>query len=383
MLLGANGMYGRFGGGRISPKKRGGREMRPRKAIKPSQLRLDAESLSLPTRLIHLQDLDWISCYQQQLRTENKSENTRRNYMCHLRSLIETTLPGELVLSQHDYDFMTVVELASRMEPLNGRIDHWSHSQAELRPTTFNTKLAAAKHLLKWIGHIWPDHIGRVKTGKRLPRVLSRSELSMVLEASRLSENAVASIVVVMLLDTGMRVSEICNLDIGDIDFADSSARVRGGKGDKDRLVLFTDRTLDRIKAWLPVRNERAAANELAFLLNTRCRRLQPRGVQRLMDDLAVEASIPKGKLTPHVLRHNFATGLLERGADLVSIQRLLGHSSIATTRNYLDISDQTLREVYHRAQATRKTIEAEAAQQQHDVEELIETTPSTSSLGI
>jgi len=383
MLLGANGMYGRFGGRRFPPKKRGGREMRSRKAIRPSQLRLDAESLSLPARLIHLQDLDWISCYQQQLRTENKSENTRRNYMCHLRSLIETTLPGELVLSQHDYDFMTILELASRIEPLNGRIDRWSHSQAELRPTTFNAKLAAAKHLLKWIGQIWPDHIGRVKTGKRLPRVLSRSELSMVLEASRLSENAVASIVVVMLLDTGMRVSEICNLDIGDIDFADGSARVREGKGDKDRLVLFTDRTLNRIKAWLPIRNERAAASELAFLLNTRCRRLQPRGVQRLMDDLAVEASIPKGKLTPHVLRHNFATGLLERGADLVSIQRLLGHSSIATTRNYLDISDQTLREVYHRAQATRKTIEAEAAQQQHNVEELIETTPSTSSLGI
>lgn len=357
--------------------------MRTRKAIKPSQLRLDAESLSLPNRLIHLQDLNWKDCYQQQLRTENKSENTRRNYMCHLRSLIETTLHRELVLSQQDYDSMTVLELASRMEPLNGRIDRWAHSQAELKPTSFNAKLAAAKHLLKWLGQIWPDHIGRVKTGKRLPRVLSRSELTMVLEASKLSENAVASLVVVMLLDTGMRVSEICNLDMSDIDFEDGSATVREGKGNKDRMVLFTDRTLNQIKAWLPIRNERASANNEAFLLNTRCRRLQPRGVQRLMDDLAVEASIPKGKLTPHVLRHNFATGLLERGADLVSIQRLLGHSSIATTRHYLDISDQTLREVYHRAQATRKTIEMEAAQQQREVEQLIETTPSTSSVGI
>ena len=358
-------------------------EERNRKAMRPSQLRLNNASVVLPPRLIHMQNLPWLACYMQTLKAENKSLNTQKSYASGLRALIETTLLDEHVLSEPDYQAITVYELAERMEPLNGRMDRWTHGLSELRPTTYNARLAAARHLLKWLGHRWPDHLVRARTGKRLPRTLNRREMSMVLDASAKSENPVASIVVTMMLDTGLRVSEVCNLDQNDIDLDDGSARVYGGKGDKDRLVLFTRRTLERIHAWIPIREARVRDDDFAFLLNSAGRRLQPRGVQRLMDSLAREAGLPKGKLTPHVLRHNFATGLLERGADLVTIQRLLGHSSIATTRVYLEISDQTLREVYHRAQATRETIEAAAAARTTDEDELIETSLSTSSIGI
>ena len=353
---------------------------RQRRALRPSQLRLgQEEDIGLPARLSHIQKLPWISCYQSQLKAENKSKNTQKSYASALRSLVETNLPSENVLSESDYQSLTILQLAERMEPLNGRIDLWTHSLSDLKPTTYNARLAAARHLLKWLGHRWPEHLSRARTGKRLPRTLTRRELTMVIEAAENSENPVASIVVTLMLETGLRVSEVCNLDNSDIDLHDRSARVLGGKGDKDRLVLFTQRTLDKIQSWIPVRESRIRNDDTALLLNSAGRRLQPRGVQRLMDTLAQDAGLPKGKLTPHVLRHNFATGLLERGADLVSIQKLLGHSTIATTRVYLEISDQTLREVYHRAQATRERLD----QDNSEPEEVIENTPSTSYLEI
>ena len=342
-------------------------------------MRLAEEQLSLPARLIHLRHLPWLECYQRQLQTENKSENTQKSYFYGLRPLIETVLPGEKVLSEEDYENLSIEALADRMEPMKGRLDLWAHSIAGLRPTTYNARLAAARHLIRWLGLLWPDHLQRARTGKRLPRTLTRRELTTVLETADRSENPAASLVVTMMLDTGLRVSEVCELNLEDIDFDDGSARVLGGKGDKDRLVLFTTRTVERLRSWLPIRTRLAPGEEQACFVNRHGRRLQPRGVQRMMDALGQEAGLPKGKLTPHVLRHNFATGLLERGADLVTIQRLMGHATIATTRVYLEISDQTLREVYHRAQSMRENMD-ESPIETMPVEE---TTPSVSTHGV
>ena len=315
------------------------------------QQRLYTDGPVLPPRLVTRAHLPWLACYTTQLQTEGKSVNTQKSYMVALRHLIEMPLPGENILSERERDGMSVEELLERVEPFNGRLDLWVHSLIDRSPSTVKARLAAANHLMNWLGQKWPEHLVRPKSGKKLPRTLTSRELTLVKEAASCSEDPVTNLVVTMILDTGLRVSELCELSLSDIDLHDHSAMVIDGKGGKDRLVLFTQATVARILAWLPLRDARDPKGE--HLLVTKAgTALQSRTIQRMMDRLADEAEIPRGRLTPHVLRHNFATGLLERGADLVSIQRLLGHASIATTRVYLEISDQTLREIYKRAQS-------------------------------
>ena len=312
---------------------------------------------SLPSRLQSLSELPWFDCWMQRLRTEKKSVHTIRAYTVTARTLSTTSLPGEPPLDWEQVKNISVRDFHSRVDPNRGRMDAWLNSIGELKPATVNARIAASSPLLKWVGHTVPDWIQRPNRSRSLPRTLGRNELSRVRTAATRSEDPLAQPVVTILLDTGLRVSELCSLDIDDVDAEDMSALVIGGKGEKDRTVLFTQATVNAIEAWTPIRNSRIQMcnreDELrSLLLSSRGRRMNPRSVQKLVDRLADAADIPRSRLSPHTLRHTFATGLLERGADLVTIQRLLGHASIATTRVYLEIGDQTLREIYHRAQS-------------------------------
>ena len=311
----------------------------------------------LPSRLSRLAEIPWYHCYEMQLASEKKSEHTLRSYRTGLKQFVTTVLPGELPASYDALQNMTVKDFSRWIDPNNGRLDLWVQSLSKLSPATINARLAAVTHLMNWIGHRVPDWITRPKRGRGLPKTLTRREIDRVREAAANSENPFANVVITLLLDTGMRVSELCALNRADVDLDDHSATVYEGKGSKDRLVLFTNLSVQAIESYMSVRNEIVSKHTPidehrdALILNRLGRRLTPRAIQKLMDNLADCADIPRSKLSPHTLRHNFATGLLERGADLVSIQRLLGHANIATTRVYLEISDQSLREIYHRAQ--------------------------------
>lgn len=308
---------------------------------------------TLPTRLVRLKELPLLACYQQQLNAEKKSRHTSRSYYIAARQLLTTLLPFEENLSNHDAEGMTMIESVGHLDPNNGRLDIWLQSISHLKPATINARLAAISHLLKWIGHTVPDWVVRPQKSKRLPRTLTNQELSNLLQICRQSENPLAEVIVVVLLETGLRVSELCALNFSDVDLSDLSATVWSGKGNKDRKVLFTIRSKEVIEKWMLHKKSRNSKEDEALFINSRGHRLTQRNVQKMMDKLADEAEIPRSRLSPHTLRHNFATGLLERGADIVSIQRLMGHADISTTRIYLDITDQTLREVYRRAQET------------------------------
>ena len=321
---------------------------------------------NLPQRLQRLALLPWFECWSQQLKTEKKSEHTIRSYVVAAKTFTTTPLPNEEIMSWNEIKEIQVSELFNRSNPNNGRIDSWLNTIGDLRPATINARIAAITHLLKWMGYTIPEWIQRPARSRTLPRTLGKNDLQKVRLAAIRSEDPIAFPIITMMLDTGLRCSEICNLDLDDVDLEDLSALVIGGKGEKDRTVLFTNATSDALDAWRPIRNARlkncTREKDLRSLFfSSRSRRLNPRSVQKLLDRIADASDIPRTRLSPHVLRHSFATGLLERGADLVTIQRLLGHANISTTRVYLEIGDQTLREIYHRAQSSPSIAELES----------------------
>lgn len=155
-------------------------------------------------------------------------------------------------------------------------------------------------------------------------------------------------LILTLLYSTGLRVSELIKLEIKSIDFDERTIRIRG-KGEKDRIVLFDETTLDLINDYL---DKRGVENKYLFV-NQRNNKLTSRYVQYMIKEYAEEANIER-KVTPHILRHSFATHLLKNGVDIRAIQQLLGHSNLSTTQIYTSVDMHTLKDLYDGAMVTR-----------------------------
>ncbi len=159
-----------------------------------------------------------------------------------------------------------------------------------------------------------------------------------------------------LLYSSGVRVSELVSQNLEDLDFEAEMVTVRG-KGDKERIVPVGRPALEAVNAWLPQRQQLmldrvkrgGTPEEKALFLNSRGSRLTSRSVERSVKSYGERAGIPQ-VVTPHALRHSFATHLLEMGADLRAVQELLGHSSLSTTQHYTHLTLDHLTEVYDKA---------------------------------
>jgi integrase/recombinase XerC len=189
------------------------------------------------------------------------------------------------------------------------------------------------------------------KREKHLPSVMQTSDVALLVEQPDASVplGIRDRAWIELLYASGLRISELVGIDLDDIELRAKLVKVRG-KGSKERIVPFGSKAGEAIAAYLPIRNELCRdAEEQALFLNYRGARITTRSVRRLFDGYLRKASLRAG-ISPHTMRHSFATHLLNAGADLRGIQELLGHASLSTTQKYTHLNDWQLIAVYKKA---------------------------------
>ncbi len=223
---------------------------------------------------------------------------------------------------------------------------------ATLKKKTQNFHLIALRAFLKYmakrdIKSLQPDKIELAKVAERSLDLISPTELERLMKGPDLTtlKGLRDKAMMELLFSTGLRVSELCaqNADI-DLDRDELSVR---GKGEKIRVVFLSPPAKAAVGAYLKARKDMEEALFVNYGRgNSKPGRLTPRSVELTVKHYAIKAGITK-KVTPHVIRHSFATDLLENGADLRSVQALLGHANIQTTQVYTHVTDKHLRDIH------------------------------------
>ena len=186
------------------------------------------------------------------------------------------------------------------------------------------------------------ENIESPKIPKSLPKTISVEEtFELLAKPNSIRDKAI----LFLLYGTGLRVSELSNLNLNHLDLDNRIIHVVGGKGNKDRIVPLPDLIIPILKESITKRVENA--NSTALILNRSGNRLTPRSIQRLVKKYKKEAGLEEKKVTPHTLRHAFATHLLSNAVDIRVIQELLGHASLSTTQLYTHVSLEHLRKSY------------------------------------
>lgn len=233
-------------------------------------------------------------------------------------------------------------------------IEHYIHSLAELglSERTRARRLSSLKAFYTFlvrenkISSNPTKLVDRPKQGRRLPKFLGENETNLIINAAYTSDHPdqLRRILFIELLyATGMRISELLNLKLSDIQWQDECILITKGKGNKQRLVPFNQSTKHAITQYL--QSLHRGSSPWLFPSKQLKKPLTRQRFFQLIKELAVEAGIDPHKVSPHVIRHAFATHLLNNGANLINVQKLLGHTDITTTEIYTHIASEKLKE--------------------------------------
>lgn len=264
---------------------------------------------------------------------KNYSKNTIDSYKDDLYKFFEFN-------NKKDMKNVTEEDIMKYLKSLNDR---------DAKRASISRKISTLKSFYKYlnfkkiISNNPTTYILYPKREKKLPNYIEYNELESILKSSLEGKNKYrANLIIELLYATGIRVSELVNIKISDIDFNEQSIRVMG-KGSKERIVFFGDYALDAINNY--INKERNSLSEWLFP-NNKNNPLSTRSIELIIDKIMENVSI-KSKVSPHTLRHTFATHMLNSGCDIRVVQELLGHENLTTTEVYTHITNEELRNTY------------------------------------
>ena len=274
------------------------------------------------------------------------SEHTTKNYGIDLRKFIKFIAPASPAGGEKELQDLTYLDVRSFLAFLK---------TGEYSKSSISRKLACLRSFFKYLvrENILTQNpaagIATPKKEKRLPSFMNPDEVTKLLDAPAQNswEEKRDKAILEMLYSSGLRVSELAGLNHDDLDFFGGLVRVRG-KGKKERIVPVGQMALKGLRAYLDMKppKEAASAIKKPLFISRIGSRLTDRSVRRMVLKYVKRTGLGK-EISPHTFRHSFATHMLDRGADLRSVQELLGHANLSTTQIYTHVTTQRLKDAY------------------------------------
>lgn len=264
---------------------------------------------------------DPIRKLEQEMKLRNFSQRTVQSYLYYIRNILKFTSKNPKTINTSD--------IRNYLEDL---------SKKNSSSSTLNSAYSALKFYFEKILHRkFFINIPRAKKPKRLPEVLTKSEIKEIFSTI---QNVKHKLLLVLMYSSGLRVSEVINVRISDINFEDNILKVRQAKGQKDRMTILSEKVSKILKKY----TSNKKYNDYVFP-SRKNKKLTTRTVQKVFSNALKKSQIRKSA-SCHSLRHSFATHLLESGTDIRYIQKLLGHAQLETTSIYTKVAKNNLQKI-------------------------------------